>query len=318
MRAPLIYLTLAIVLHGCSDSYDGELVLIHPEAGDCFAYPYFLFIPDQVVPDQKTFVVVEPNNSGFVDDDLKKHMAKAENTASNDYYLGNFVSQSLGYPLVVPVFPREESQWRIYTHALDRDVMLQQGTPLERVDNQLIAMFEDAREELAKKHIPTEEKFLLTGFSASGTFANRFTALHPDQVHAVAAGGLNGLLLIPSDSLQNEWLKYPVGTGDFTEITGRGFQQHLFKNTPQFYFMGALDDNDAVPYDDAFDPDEREQIYRLLGEQMMPNRWNYCKSMYDTLNVKASITTYQEVGHKHPDEIKQEVVEFFRASVEAN
>ena len=316
MRTHLICLVLAIVLLGCSESYDGELVLIHPEAGDLYDYPYYLFIPNEVSQNHNAFVIVEPNNSGFADDDLKKHIEKAKNTASNDYYLGNFISQNLGYPLVVPVFPREESRWRIYTHALDRDVMLQKGNTLERIDRQLIEIFEDARKKLLEKNIQTEDQFLLTGFSASGTFANRFTVLHPDKVLAVAAGGLNGLLMLPSDSLQNELLPYPIGTGDFKEITGREFQRPLFMDTPQFYFMGALDDNDAVPYDDAFDPSEREQVNRLLGAQMLPERWNRCQQMYDSLKVKASIKTYQDMGHEHPEAVKQEIVQFFRAAIQ--
>jgi hypothetical protein len=230
--------------------------------------------------------------------------------------LGNYISQHLGFPLIVPVFPREKSSWRIYTHALDRDVMLQQGNALERIDKQLIEIFMDARKRLQEKEIQTEDQFLLTGFSASGTFANRFTVMHPDQVLAVAAGGLNGLLMLPSDSLLNELLPYPIGTGDFKEITGSEFRTQLLMHTPQFYFMGALDDNDAVPYDDAFNTSEREQIYRLLGEQMMPERWTRCQQMYDTLNVNASILTFQDVGHEHPEEIKQDIVQFFREAVE--
>lgn len=317
MRSNLIYLALAFLLLGCTASYEGELLLINPEAEDPFEYPYFMYIPDQVSPNQKTILIVEPNNSGFADDDLQKHIDKAKNTASNDFYLGNYLARNLASPLVVPVFPREKTEWRVYTHALDRDVMVQKGNPLERIDKQLIAIFEDARKRLAEKNIPTDEKFLLTGFSASGTFANRFTLLHPDKVQAVAAGGLNGLLMIPSDSLHNEFLKYPVGTGDLKEISGRDFQKQLFLNTPQMYFMGTLDDNDALPYEDAFDPMEREQISRLLGEQMLPDRWNQCKEIYETLHVNARILSYTGVGHEHPEEVKQEIVEFFRASVQA-
>jgi len=318
MRTNLVYLALAMLVLGCSESHDGTLTLVSPKAGDPYHFPYYLYIPDHAPASAKTYVIIEPNNSGFADDDLRNHRKKAKNTASNDYYLGNYVAKSLGYPLIVPVFPREESRWRIYTHALDRDVMLQKGNPLERIDRQLIEIFRDARERLLEKNIRTEDQFLLTGFSASGTFANRFTVMHPDQVLAVAAGGLNGLLMLPCDSLQKELLPYPIGTGDLERISGQEFQQALFDKTPQFYFMGALDDNDALPFDDAFDPNEREQISRLLGKQMLPDRWNRCKRIYDTLHVDATIRTYPEVGHKHPQEIKEEIVQFFRAAIQAN
>ncbi len=312
------YILSTIVLIGCSNSYNSELLFINPEGNDGFAYPYFLYLPEHVSQKETVFMVIEPNNTGFVDDDFKKHIDKARRTASRDFYLGNYVAQNLNYPLLVPVFPRPESDWKIYTHALDRDVMVQKGNSLERIDIQLIEMFKHARQMLLKKNIKTNDKFLLTGFSASGTFANRFTLIHPDQVYATAAGGLNGLLMLPFDSLNNEILKYPVGVGDFKELTNTAFDKQLFLNTPQFYFMGGADSNDAVPYGDAFDKIEREQIYRLLGEQMQAERWERCKNLYIQSQVNAIIKTYDQTGHEHPTEIKNEVVDFFRACINNN
>jgi hypothetical protein len=286
-------------------------MLVEPETKNGFNFPYYLFIPDDVPGNDSVFIIIEPNNSGFVDDDLQKHLEKAKRTATIDFYLGNYLSRKFHYPLLVPVFPRPETEWRIYTHALDRDVMLQQGNPLERIDLQLIHMFEDARSILEKEHIPAHGKFLLTGFSASGTFANRFTVLHPDKVLAVAAGGLNGLLILPVDSLNGELLKYPIGTGDMAELTGKEFQKTLFLNTPQFYFMGSLDDNDAILYDDGYDSLERAQIFRLLAEEMQPERWDSCKKIYTASNVNAIIMTYDSIGHEHPEQIKTDISKFF-------
>ena len=301
---------------GCSNSNKGELILVEPEEGNEFYFPYYLFIPGKVALNEEVFIVVEPNNSGFADDNLQQHIEKAERTASLDYYIGNYAARNLNYPLIVPVFPRSRTNWKVYTHALDRDVMLQKEKPLKRPDLQLIEMFEHARSILKNRNIRTQGQFLMTGFSASATFANRFTALHPDKVFAVAAGGLNGLLIQPCDSLKNEMVKYPVGTGNIKEITKQEFEKELFLQTPQFYFMGELDENDAVPYDDAFDQNEREQIYRLLGQQMMPERWENCKQLYEAFDVNAKIKTFKNIGHKNPEEIKQEIVDFFKECVQ--
>ena len=108
---------------------------------------------------------------------------------------------------------------------------------------------------------------------------------------------MNGLLMLPLDTLNNEALNYPIGTNDLKAITNKSFAKDLFMKTPQFYFMGKLDENDAVPYSDAFDQDEREQIYRLLGEKMQPERWNNCIRIYENLNVNATILSYDGVGH---------------------
>ncbi len=316
MKKNIFYSLVLLLLVQCSNSYNGDLIFVEPSPKDDFEFPYFLFIPNNVIQNDKAFVIIEPNNSGFIDDDLQKHIEKAERTATKDFYLGNYVAQELKYPLLVPVFPRSKSESKIYTHSLDRDVMLQKGNQLERIDKQLIEMFKDAQSRLIDKNIQTHPQFLLTGFSASGTFTNRFTLIHPDKVFAVAAGGLNGILMLPIDTLENEVLNYPIGTNNLNIITNKSFSKDSFLKTPQFYFMGKLDENDAVPYSDAFDQDEREQIYRLLGKQMQPERWDNCTRIYQNLNANAIIITYEGVGHEQPESIKKEIVKFFRDEIE--
>jgi hypothetical protein len=297
------------------NSYNGELIFVEPESEKGFHYPYYLFIPDGSDHNQASFLVVEPNNSGFVDDDLKKHIEKAERTATNDFYLGSYVAQNLKYPLLVPVFPRKRSNWEVYTHALDRDVMMQKENSLERIDLQLIEMFEDARQKLKEREILTNDQFLLTGFSASGSFANRFTLIHPDKVFAVAAGGINGLLMFPLDSLRGKNLKFPLGTYDFKELLTHDFQAESFKQTPQFYFMGAKDENDAIPYDDAYNDEEREIIYHLTGKEMLPARWEYSRDIYKTHDIEATLKTYVNTGHEQTEQIKEDVTVFFKTLI---
>jgi hypothetical protein len=313
MKKTLLYLLMAMALAGCKD---GNLLFIEASEQKGHHYPYFIFIPDGLDPEKESYIIVEPNNSGFVDDGLRKHIEKAERTATKDYYIGNYAARKLKYPLLVPVFPRSQTQWKVYTHALDRDVMHQKGNSLERIDQQLVEMIEDARQRLKEHNIDTENQFLLTGFSASGTFANRFAALHPGKVAAAAAGGLNGLLILPADSMDGKALNYPLGTNNFEELTGKDFRLDRFRNTPQFYFMGELDNNDAIPYDDAFDDDERKLIYEIMGREMQPDRWNYCKNIYKEKGIRATIRTYPDLDHGHPEVIKEEITAFFRKAID--
>lgn len=314
----ILIISLLLLLVGCSKSIDGELIFVEPRLDDQFNYPYFLFIPNGVSEHNTNYLIIEPNNSGFADDDLHKHQEKAKRIATIDYYLGNWIARKLTYPLIVPVFPRTESDWKIYTHALDRDVMIQKGNSLERLDNQLINMCLDAEGKLKERNIKIENRYILTGFSASGTFVNRFTLLHPENVKAVVAGGLNGLLMVPLDSLENEPLRYPIGTGDLIQITGSCFLREQFLNTPQFYFMGELDYNDAVPYDDAFDLEERDQIFRLLGEQMMPTRWEKCIDLYNESKANVIFKTYSNTGHEHPEIVKNDILDFLLLNTSLN
>jgi len=314
IKAKLFYtiLVASALLTGCSRVKEGWLFLVKPDKTADFNYPYFLFIPDDVPGNKELYLIVEPNNSGFVDDRLKKHIEKAKRTASREYYIGNYVSRRLKTPLLVPVFPRPESRWRLYTHALDSDVMNEKNSPLERIDLQLLAMIEDARIKLVEKDICLHKKVLLTGFSASGTFVNRFTLLHPRHIHATAAGGLNGLLILPYNELKGRKMIYPAGTEGLEKYTHDGFDFEAFREIPQFYFMGAKDDNDAVLYDDAFTPGERKLIYEVIDSTMMPARWNTCRTYYHKAGINARIETYDSIGHAHPEKVKDDILSFFR------
>lgn len=301
-----------ILMVGCNKVKNGTLEFIEHDAEKGFHFPYFLFIPDDASIESEIPLVVEPNNSGFLNDDLKAHIEKAERTATIDYYLGNYVSRKLNLPLLVPVFPRFESDLHLYTHSLDRDIVLKQDEQLKRIDLQMLYMFEDARNRLEELGYKTDDQFLMTGFSASGTFANRFSLIHPEKVKAVAAGGINGLLMLPEKEMKGRELIYPVGTYDFEALFGKSFNPGAFQSTPQFLFMGALDENDAIPFSDAFDEPERQIIYQLLGEEMQPQRWEASQWIYDSLGIEATIQTYEGIGHEHPEPVKDDVVNFFQ------
>jgi len=312
MKYLVLLLAFILSVMGCSKSEQGELIFIQPQPEDPFNYPYFLFIPDGVSTNDSIYLIIEPNNSGMTHDSLQKHIDLARYTATKDFYIGNYVSLKLQLPLLVPVFPRPETDWHIYTHDLDRDVMLQKGNDLERIDLQLIEMFEDARVVLKKKSIQTHPQFLLIGFSASGSFTNRFTAMHPEKVAAAASGGTGGLLILPINSLQKEILIFPNGVGDLEFITGKPFNKEGFLSTPQFYFLGELDTNDAVPYEDAYGDAEREQVYRLFGRSSVLDRWKECQRIYHTQGIEATFKTYPNIGHGHPEVVKNDILDFFK------
>ena len=279
-RLLILFITLLSLQSCTKKSINGELIFAEANPSEGFNFPYFLFIPQGTSVEKELILIVEPNNSGFADDDFERHIEKAKRTASHDFYIGNFVARELKIPLLVPVFPRPKSEWKIYTHALDSDVIAQKDNSLERIDLQLLAMVTDAKTKLADSGYSVRDKFFMTGFSASGTFANRFTIIHPEKIQAVAAGGLNGLLMLPIGKWKGENLNYPIGTGNFELVFGKLFDSISFAQTPQFYFMGALDDNDAIPYEDGYSENERKLIYKLFGQEMMPTRWENCKQIY--------------------------------------
>lgn len=313
----ILTLSLTLMLQACITwPHRDKLIFTEAKPAAGFNYPYFLFVPAGVSDESEMVLVVEPNNTGAADDDFEKHVEKARRTASRDFYTGNYVARKLNYPLLVPVFPRPLSEWKIYTHAYDRDVALQKNNPLERIDLQLLAMIGDARVRLGEMGCRINEKVFMTGFSASGSFTNRFTAIHPEKIMAAAAGGTNGLLILPVDSLKGKPVPFPLGTFDFMELFGRHFDPALFEQTPQYYYIGELDDNDAVSYEDGYDQPERLLVRELLGEEMKPERWNECIRIYREKKVDVQFRTYKGTGHEVTDEIRTDILDFFRQQAE--
>ena len=165
-----------------------SLLLIKKNPGKGFYNDYILFIPKGTPINKNTFLLVEPNNTGKISDSIEVHKKYAIDLASVSS-VGNNISTELKIPLLVPIFPRPESQPLMYTHALDRDVMLEKSPDLKRLDLQLLEMINDAKSILTSMNIKVAEKVFMNGFSASATFTNRFSFIHPETLKAIAIGG---------------------------------------------------------------------------------------------------------------------------------
>jgi hypothetical protein len=153
--------------------------------------------------------------------------------------VGNNVSTQLKIPFLVPIFPRPASYPLMYTHALDRDVMLTRIRSLKRLDLQLLQMIDDARNVLSGMGIITDSKIFMSGFSASATFTNRFSFLHPDKIKALAIGGFNGELMLPQKDINGAKLIYPIGTNDFKKLFSDTFHLDAYRQIPQYIYMGT-------------------------------------------------------------------------------
>jgi hypothetical protein len=85
---------------------------------------------------------------------------------------------------------------------------------------------------------------------------------------------------------------------------------------PQFLYMGAKDDNDAVLFDDGYSESERAVVFQVLGEKMQPDRWMHMQELYRNAGANATFRTYEHMGHGTDQKINDEVVEFFRKAME--
>lgn len=279
----------------------------NPEKG--FYNDYILFIPKGTPLNKTIFLLVEPNNTGKLSDSMEVHEEHAIYLASVSS-VGNNISTELHIPLLVPVFPRPASQPLMYTHALDRDVMLETSPGLKRLDLQLLEMIADAKNILTAMNIQVAPKFFMSGFSASATFTNRFSFMHPGEIQALAIGGFNGELILPQNELNGIKLNYPIGTNDFPQLFGKSFDADTYRSIPQFIYMGKLDENDAVEFDDAYNDKERKIINKNIGRHVQ-ERYLKCQEIYHANNIKPIFKAYENIGHWTTSDMNLEVIKFF-------
>ncbi|MDO6713450.1 hypothetical protein Q4567_22200 [Aliiglaciecola sp. 2_MG-2023] len=292
-------------------SYAEKIIEVKAEPKKGFSFPFLLKIPASI---DTNYLVVETNNTGTVSDDFDVHYQSAKKAIVGNA-VGPWVAKKLKSPILIPAFPRPKTDWEIYTHALDRDTLLVESGKLKRLDLQLLAMISQAKKILANHSIKIKDKVILTGFSASGSLANRFSMLHPESLQLVVAGGLNGILMLPVDKISDEKLNYPLGINDFKNITGTDFNKAKWASLPQFLFMGEKDTNDAVKYDDAYSDVERKAIYSVLGQNMQPERWAKCQDIYKANDVNVVFHTYKDIGHGTNLKIHNDILSFVKENI---
>ena len=127
MKNAIIILTLILTTVGIVsaqaevDPNDIQKIEANPRKG--FGYSYYLYIPpelrDPKTLGQRRTILVIPNNTGKINDDLAVHEADVAKRIKQNASL----ARQLKVALLMPVFPRPETDWQIYTHALDRDAM---------------------------------------------------------------------------------------------------------------------------------------------------------------------------------------------------
>lgn len=294
--------------------YTEELIKIDANPQQGFNYGYYLYIPDGVKQSEVGYLLVEPNNTGHPSDDSSIHRKDAKKQVLHE--MGNYISKELKIPLLVPFFDRPASNVKMYTHFLDSDTLKKTDGKLARIDLQLINMIKDAKSKLLERNIYVKDKVFLNGFSASGSFTNRFTALHPEIVKAVVSGGVNCMPIIPSKEWGDKNLPFHIGIANIKEIAGIEFNLDEYKRVAQYIYMGELDENDTLPYNDAFNPDERKLVKEVLGQEIH-ERWEKSKRIYDYFDIPAQMVMYKGIGHTYTPEIKKDIVNFFSLNSES-
>jgi len=300
-----------------NDARTEQIQFVEADSEFGFNYPYYLFTPP-VEREDEVPILVQPNNTGTSTDEFEDHRDAAKRTIGGG--IGRRLSEKVGVPFLVPVFPRPQSDpvdWTHYVHQLDRETLSISDGDLERVDLQLLRMADHARKTvLSTADFSVSDELMLNGFSASGNFVDRFTVLHPGRVLSVTAGGVNGMALLPLEAADGQTLNYHIGIADVAELISRPVDLDALDSVNQFLYMGAEDTNDTIPYDDAWTDEElRETALDVYGEDMIADRFPRCQRAYQEAGVSAQFRIYDDTGHT-PRPAEADLVEFHRRSID--
>lgn len=304
------------IYYKSEDIYDGKIITISPKSDKGFNFPYYIYLPDGMerTKSDKKRLIVEPNNTGYVSDSNDFHSERAKRDASANGAPGHYAAYELKYPFLVPAFPRPYTNWwESYTHALDKGAMMLEGEA-KRLDLQLIAMIEDAKEILGKMGYKMEDKVFMTGFSASGQFVNRFATLHPEKVKAIAVGNFT---MYPTAKLNGVTLNYPWGIADIKNYIGTGFNRKEYDKIAQFCYIGDQDQNDR-PYnvDYGISEEETKAVNDLFGYDYGVPKWERKWEFVKQLGYDKSIQfhVYKGIGHEISYSMMDDIVAFFKAN----
>lgn len=275
-----------------------------------FLYPYYLYVPPELWSAKggkaKQTLLVLPNNTGKPDDDFAAHDKYARRSIEDLRRLGS----NLKVALLVPAFPRPQSDWRIYTHALDRDSLLTERKEYRRFDRQLVRMIDNARDRLRSDGYRFDKRVLMFGFSASGMFTNRFTFLHPERVKAAAIGSPGGWAVAPIGLWKGKALRYPIGAADFKSVSGKKLDMKRLKRVPLFLFLGDEDTNDSVTFRDSYESEDEKLILDMFGKTLV-GRWAFTQAIYGSSLPEATLKLYPKIGHSLSQAMWDDIKDFF-------
>jgi pimeloyl-ACP methyl ester carboxylesterase len=269
-----------------------------------------LYVPPKSDLAATRHLLVLPNNTGKGDDDLAIHEANVKRKIAQV----PLAFGKLNVPAIMPVFPRPGTDWKIYTHALDRDALTTEKKEFSRFDLQLVAMIDDARRRLGDEKIVTDSRVLIYGFSAAGMFSNRFAFLHPERVLAAAVGSPGGWPLAPSTEFNGKKLRYPIGIHDLETVSGKKFEIERLRKVRLFIFLGDKDDNDSVIFGDSYEPEDKELVIAAFGK-LPVDRWESSKKFYADARLDAEFKLYPGIDHTMTLPIIADVNQFFETAM---
>lgn len=274
----------------------------NPQKG--FHWGYALYLPKTMDVTQKLPILLTMNN-----EDEEESAEKLKEMVLRDLrrnYSQYGIADGVGVPMLIPLLMQGNSP--LHTRQLNREVFKLTEGPFARIDEQVLAMLQDARSQLKKRGIRTNKKFLLAGFSTPGVFAWHWAMLQPTYVLAAVVGGHQNPML-PLEELNGVSLIYPVGTYDVKQYTGKEFNKKAWQQIPILLVSGGDDYNDPLPYNHVYSDEERIVFRRLYGDGNIQAWWRQTGEILARTAPNVRVHTYPHLGH---EAVWEDQIEFLK------
>lgn len=308
-----------------SDTPQIELIEADPDAG--FNWPYLLYIPptsasaDSAEPGADNTetrpLIVGNSPARGLPSETERRLDSGRRTAESGKL--NAIASELNSPGVVALIPSRTEDNTYQNISLS-------DSGFDRLDLQVLSMVEDARERLADEPYDVPEKFHADGFSSNGRFFDKLSALHPQRVNAISAGG-NGIIVLPLEELNDDiptagepsttTLPWPVGIANLQELIGEEFNKEAWLETNRFWYIGAQDQDPGNPgeylhklYKGSGEIDNL--ISEVFGSLQVDDRFRTSQAILEQVGAAAEFTAYEGAGHEVTPEMTEDLVEFHR------
>ena len=305
---------------------------------------FLLYVPKNINEDSTLILNVitqdigtnkESENYGTYSDSYKEALTVAESGYFSPLY--KKLSEDYNNPMLIPIIPRCMALYTgylgydVYHENYDRTIKayndgwskfnLEELENFRKLDIQISNMIKYCIAFIKNKYnIDLDDKVIATGFSASSKMVNYFSALHPDQVKMIIGGATGGLCILPLVKYNSYDLDYPLGFNDLTRTN-----LELFKNIPQFYYMGKNDDSDPskpriindkyIIKDGGFYSLEQVHIIHDIISSDVQKRFDIEQQIYLEEGVNAIFKKYKG-GHNIDDEnLETDIIQFYEENI---
>ena len=277
----------------------GEIMQVpaNPKAG--FQWGYVLYLPQHMDTSRPLPLLFTMNDNGMYKTQEENEKSVLRRFEKGGYYEWG-VADGIGVPMVMPMVLREKLVAKpqiLNSHDLNRAVFVLKDGPYARLDLQVLAMLKDARKQLKKRGIRTQDKFLVAGFSSAGSFGDKLAFLHPEKILAVATGGEHYPLL-PLETYNDIALIFPIGAYDMKTYTGKKFNQQAWRKIPMFLTGGGNDYNDPLPYNAVYGEEDRTVTKQVFGEGSVQDRWQKAREILAQIAPNVQTHTYPNLEHE--------------------